>query len=466
MPQFLPLFTRNVFLDFVSLEEVERDSGILREYFERDDPQGSKELLDKQNTKWKAYLKKLAEPRHQQLFNTPETVPDEEAKIERFAEEGNQVAKELQQIEKAKSISTRVWPLESIEAKKREYWEAKDLPRTDPDFYEKHLSWIVSEALVQIYFPHNFFTSSIFKLESQYSSFPYEFPENFLGSQQLYIWYLIYIRKGPDHFLKNLEDVIIQRYRVMRIVSMNAYNLMNLFMSNGNDQNNCNRFFTRRMKSHIDEELNSWCVLVNNIGGEYEEASFKRFFMTDLFSSCSIRDPFQKSFYSEPGLIEQAIYNHVVGNYCAAVNLLFPVIEGICWDISVAEHMSSGELYTTGSDLGTRDLKKRQLIDEKGDPIPVRHGTPTLRELLEQTRLKDVFHTQFMRFLCSELFPEERNPILHGMRLDYNQPFQSARLLLVLEYLHAVIKSKKYAYPVQLDPEGYWTPEKSGTLKR
>jgi hypothetical protein len=97
-----------------------------------------------------------------------------------------------------------------------------------------------------------------------------------------------------------------------------------------------------------------------------------------------------------------------------------------------------------------------------GNPIQVHHGTPTLRELLEQTKMKDVFHVQFMKLLCSELFPEERNPILHGMRLDYNLPFQSARLLLVLEYLHAVIKNKSYRYPVQLDPTGYWTPEKSG----
>ncbi len=92
----------------------------------------------------------------------------------------------------------------------------------------------------------------------------------------------------------------------------------------------------------------------------------------------------------------------------------------------------------------------------------VRHGTPTLKELLEQTKMKTVFHTQFLELTCSELFPEERNPILHGIKLDYNSPFQSARLLLVLEYLHALIKKKGYTYPDQLDPAGYWTPEKSG----
>ena len=443
-------------------DKVDQDSETLREYFEVGDPQRSKQLLEEQNQRWKEYLDRLAEPRHKQLFDAAEPVPDEEAKIEQFALEGKQLAEELQQISNARSISTRTWPLESIEAKKKEYIEAKSIPYPDAGAHEQHLSWVVSNALAEMYFHHDFFTNMIFKLEPEYSSFPYKFPENFLGSQQLYIWYLIYIKKGPDQFFKNLEDVIIQRYRVTKIISMSAYGLLNLFMCNGNDQNNCNRFFTRRMKSNIDEELSDWCTLVNNIEEKYEEASFKQFFMTNLFSNCNIRDPFQKSFYSEPSLIEQAIYNHLIGNYCAAVNLLFPIIEGVCWDISVAEHIANGGVYTAESNLKTRDLKNRQLIDENGNPILIRHGTPTLRELLEQTKMKTVFHTQFMKFLCSELFPEERNPILHGMRLDYNLPFQSARLLLVLEYLHAIIKNKKYKYPVQLDPEGYWTPEKCG----
>jgi len=462
VPQFLPLFVKNIFLQFVPEDKVDQDSKVLKDYFEGGDPQKSRQLLEEQNRAWKEYLDKLAEPRHLQLFNTAKIVPDEKTKIEQLMQGGNKLAKELHQINNARSISTRTWPLEPIEAKKKEYAEAKSIRYPDANTLEQHLSWIISNAMTEIHFPHDFFTSMIFKLEPEYATYPYEFPENFLGSQQLYIWYLIYTKKGPAQFFNNLEDMIIQRYRVTRIISMSAYGFLNLFICNGNDQNSCNRFFTRRMKSNIDEELNGWCALVNNIEGEYEEASFEQFFMTNPFSNCNIRDPFQKSFYSEPGVIEQAIYNHLIGNYSAATNLLFPIIEGICWDISVAEHLANGGVYTTNSDLTTRDLHNRQLVDASGNTIQVHHGTPSLRELLEQTKMKDVFHVQFMKLLCSELFPEERNPILHGMRLDYNLPFQSARLLLVLEYLHAVVKSKGYRYPVQLDPEGYWTPEKSG----
>jgi len=302
----------------------------------------------------------------------------------------------------------------------------------------------------------------IFKLELEFSKFPYEFPETFLGPKQLYIWYLIYAKKGPEHFFKDVEEVIIQRYRVSRVFGINAYNLLNLFLWNGNDQNSCNRFFTRRMKNDIGQEQSDWCALVNNIGETHEELAFKDFFMANAFSSPSARNPFQQPTGSEPGLIEQAIFNHVIGNYCAAANLLFPIVEGICWDISVAEHLAKGGIYTEESNLKTRDLKSRQLIDEQGNPLSLRHGVPTLKEMMEQTRMKNVFHVQFLKFLCSELFPEERNPILHGIRLDYNLPFQSARLLLILEYLHATIKSRKYVYPIQLDQEGYWNSKKSG----
>lgn len=459
MPQFLPLFLPNPLLELVNKEQVEKDSHLLKEYFETDRVDGARQLLEKQNANWVGYLEKLAESRHEKLFGTKITIDEEETKIEELAKQGKPLAKEFKIIIEMKSAFKRKWPVLSIEKKKEEYVK---LMGKNYSSAKEQRNWIISNALAEIYFPPEFFSSKIFKLEQEYASFPFDFLEDTLGPVQLYIWYLIYVKKGPANFLSNLQDVIILRYKVKGIISMDTYGLLNWFMCNGNDQNNCNRFFTRRMKKDVDRELGDWCALVNNIGGKYEEDSFKHFFMSNPWSHCHLRDPFQEVIDSEPSLIEQAIYNHLVGNYSSSVNLLFPIIEGICWDISVAEHLKNSGIYATNSDLTTRDLKKRILLDDNGQPLAIRHGTPTLKELLEQTRMKNIFHIQFLKLVCSELYPEERNPILHGITLDYNSPFQSARLFLMLEYLHVLIKKRGYGYPDQLDPNGYWTPEKSG----
>jgi len=463
MPPFLPLFERNIFLDFIDPSKVEQDSDVIKDYFEGGCDVNAKVLLEVENQKWKFYLDNLMVIRRNQLFGTSTPIPDEDKKVDQLASEGKLLAQELKQIRNVRPISTRTlatWL--NKEARRTEYLEAKSIPYPNDEEHQQHLSWIVSNTLAELYFPEGFFTSGIFKLESGFSTFPYDFLECFLGQRQLYIWYLIYTQRGPEHFLKNLEGVIIRRYIVTRTFSMNAYSLLNVLMFNGNDQNRCNRFFTRRMEKNISVEATYWCGLTNSIGARNEEDSFKNFFMSNPSSNCNFRDPFQPARDSEPGLIEQAIFNHVVGNYCASVNLLFPLIEGVIWDISVAEHLLNGGIYTTSSNLSTRDVKSRQLLDDSGTPIPIRHGAPSLKELLENTRMKNIFHTQFLKFLCGEVFPDERNPILHGVLLDYNSPSLSSRLLLVVEYLHSIIKNKQYLYPVQLDPTGYWTPEKSG----
>ena len=442
---------------------MEKDFAIIQNYFESGDSKEVEEILVHQNDKWKKYLENLESPRHTQLFNTKNKVPNEEAIILKEVAKGNPLATELKLISDTVIIAQRKLPLPFLEKQKEKYTEWKVIPNPA---IKPQLDWVVYNALTEIYFPKKFFDSKIFTLEAGYSTFKYVFLLSLLGPVQLYIWYQIFIKKGPDQFFKNIQDVIINRYRVQKILSMSAYGLLNFFMSAGIDDYRCNRFFTRRMKNNIDQELSDYCSLVNNIGAQYEVDSFRNFFYSDPLSSCNIKDPFQKTYHSEPNLVEQAIFNHLIGNYSAAVNLLFPLIEGICWDISVAEHNVNGEIYSTDSDLTTRNLKKRRLLDETGTPIKTCYSAPALKDLMERTRMKTIFNTDFLSWICSELFPEERNPILHGVTLDYNFPFQSARLLLVLEYLFNLIKKKGYRYPDQLDPPNYWTREKSKGLKK
>jgi hypothetical protein len=465
MAPFLPLFQRNVLLDFVNQNKVKEDTESIKEYFEKNNAEGLEQLLKAVNDEWRIYLNNLASTRHKKLFHTKKSIPNEDMIVEKYAMEGVEAAKELMQIKKANRITLNTCQSEVIESARKQYIDIKALHIPSPEAREQHLLWIITNLLSDIYYPTDFFKSEIFELESDFTKFPYKFLDLVLGPQQLYIWYLLFTKKGPENFFHNLEDVIVFRYaHVSGIFKMDVYGLLNLFLFIGNDANGCNRFFTRRMNNDIATEMGDLCSLVNSSGSEFEQNMFNDYFLTSPNSRCCIKNPLEKNELGHrPGLIEQAIYNHLVGNYSAAVNLLFPVIEGIIWDISVAEHLANGGVYSPDRKLIDRNLKSRQLINENGLPIVRGFGAPTVKEMLEGTRMREVFHAQFLQLFCSELYPEDRNPILHGNELDYNTPFQSARLLLVLEYLHTVIKEHKYHYPIQLDPQGYWTAEKSGT---
>lgn len=190
------------------------------------------------------------------------------------------------------------------------------------------------------------------------------------------------------------------------------------------------------------------------------EDAYKKMFYSNPLSLCNLKNPFKEA-DNDPGLMEQAILNHLIGNYSASINLLFPLIEGIIWDISVAEHLRNHNIYTDDSDLTSRDVRKRTLLGKNGSPIAKPHGYPTFKELLESTMMGDIINADFMKMLIQEMYPSERNPILHGVGLDYNDPWQSSRMLLMLEYLLRLIETRKYLYPEQLDEQGYWTPEKN-----
>jgi len=276
----------------------------------------------------------------------------------------------------------------------------------------------------------------------------------------LYLCYLIHRKKGPETVFDNLQDFLINRYIPKPTFGVDTISLLTFFLWAGNDVNKCDKFFTRRMKENIYRESNEYQYLTNNRNSKYFEDAFKKMFYADPSSVGNIRIPFE-TVYNEPGLVEQAFLNHLIGNYAAATNLLFPLIEGIIWDISVAEHLQNGGIYTPDSDLTTRDVRKRTLLGKDGAALAKPHGYPTLRDLLESTRMGYVIHIDFLEMLIQEMYPSERNPILHGVKLDYNDPWQSSRMLLMLEYLHRLIGERKYLYPEQLDESGYWTPEKN-----
>jgi len=451
----LPLFKPHPIFDFLDPDKIDTDLEILRVYFESDEDTNTIKLLKDCEKKWGDYLDELLKVRRLKLFNSELPIPDEKIKIDEYVKFNKLLAIEMKKIYEIKDIIIRTWPISEIESEKERYTKWKNIPIME----KVGLNYILHNALFIIYYPKIFFKERIFKLEKEYENFKYDFMD-FMGSEGLYITYLIHKKEGPDEVFDNLPDFVINRYMLKPIADVDVIRLISFFLYKGNDANNYNKFFTRRMKENISRESEKYNYLINSIFREGFNDKFKHMFFSNPYSNCNIRNPFDPKSDREPGLIEQAIYNHLIGNYSAAANLLFPILEGIIWDISVAEHLQNQNIYTQNSDLTNRNIKDRTLLHKNGSPISKRHGYPTLRELLELTEMSDIINLNFFETFIQEMYPSERNPILHGLKLDYNDPWQSARLLLMLEYLHHLIKKHNYLYPEQLDEPGYWTREK------
>jgi len=455
MGYILPLYQRHPIFDFLDPNKVDSDLRVLREYFESGESSSAVQLLQEHDKKWEEYFEELLKVRRLKLFNSELPIPNEKSKIDEYARSGNEIAIEMKKILDYKTKIPRTWPIPEIEEELKRYAEWRKIPLME----EQAFDYLLYIALKAIYYPRFFFEQGIFKLEEAYKEFKYDFMD-FLGGEGLYMSYMIHKKEGPAKVFDNLQDFVINRYIPKPTIGVDTISLLTFFLSGGNDINNCNRFFTRRMKEDVSRELDEYLYLTNNRNSPQFEDAFENMFYASPSLVCKIRDPFG-NVYNEPGLIEQAFFNHLIGNYSASANLLFPLIEGIIWDISVAEHLKNGGIYTTDSDLTTRDVRKRTLLGKDGSPVAKPHGYPTLKDLLESTRMGDIINTDFFKMLIQEMYPSERNPILHGVKLDYNDPWQSSRMLLMLEYLHHLIRKQNYLYPEQLDEPGYWTPEKN-----
>jgi hypothetical protein len=455
MGYFIPLFVPHPLFRFLDQSKTKLDLDILKGYFESDDPANAIRLLEEYDVKWQSYFEELLNVRRTKLFGSKREIPDEKIKIDELSNAGNKLAVQMKKIFEVQKNIPRKWPVPEIEKERQKYKEWREKPK----MRDEALDYFLFEALKEVIFPHFFFEQEIFKLEEAYKDFKYGFID-FLGSEALFMSFLIYKREGNERVFDNMRDFIVNRYFPKQIFGVDAISLIGFFIETGNDANNCNRFFTRRMKDNIYRESMDHTYLTNNMTSPDFEYAFKTMFYADSDSLCNLKNPF-KDANNMPGLIEQAVFNHLIGNYAAATNLLFPLIEGIIWDISVSEHLRNQNIYTKDSDLTTRDVRNRTLLREDGSPVPKPHRYPTLQELLESTRMRDIINADFLKMLIQEMYPSERNPILHGVKLDYNDPWQSSRMLLMLEYLHHLIKKQKYVYPEQLDEVGYWTPEKS-----
>jgi len=456
MPKKL-YFGRSPLLDLLKADEDKESFEVIKEYFKSGKSQDIEKLINEQKRKWEIYLNKLINERKIRLFKTHETIPNEEKKIEKYAKDGDKCAQEILFLKNViKDIDHIVFPPEYLIKNKKDYEEYPNSSLKD---------WYIWRSQEEIFFPKIIFDKKIFTYEKEYVGFPLDWAEETFGSKELFIYYKIFKDK-PEVFIDNIYDVLKKRYIVKQTLSTDIYTLLFKALWEGNDKDNYNRFFTRRMKSNIYEERQDISSLGNSIGNDNEERVFEDFFLSSPRTKCNIRDPLQPIYLSRPELIEQAIYNHLIGNYSASINLLLPIIEGIIWDISVAEHKKNGGVYEDElSDLTSRDIKKRVLLNEGGKPINLRNNKidpSRIKDLIEQTKMKDIFNRKFIKMFCQELYSEERNPILHGSELDYNISILSSKLFLVLEYLLYIIKKEGYKYPTELDPPNFWGAKKSG----
>ncbi len=456
MPKILNI-GRSSLLNLLEANEDKQSFKIIKEYFEFEKSQDIEKLTNEQKRKWKSYLTELINQRKMRLFNTDKAIPNEEKKIEEYAKNRDKCAQEILFLKNViKDIDHIVFPPEYLIKNKKDYEKYSNFSLKD---------WYIWKSQEEIFFPKVIFDKKIFTYEKEYVDFPLNWAEETFGSKELFIYYKIFKDK-PEVFINNIYDVLKKRYTVKQTLSPDIYNLLRTALWIGNDGNSCNRFFTRRMKSDICEERKDLSSLENNIGTDSEERIFKNFFLSSPETKCNIKDPLQPIYLSRSGLIEQAIYNHLIGNYFASINLLLPIIEGIIWDMSVAEHKKNGGIYKDElSDLTSRNIKKRVLLNEGGKPINLRNNKidpPRIKDLIEQTKMKNIFNTKFIKMFCQELYSEERNPILHGSELDYNISILSSKLFLILEYLLHIIKKEGYKYPIELDPPDFWDAKKSG----
>lgn len=337
--------------------------------------------------------------RRKRLFNSELPIPQESTKIDEYARNGNELAIEMKKILDYKTRIPRAWPIPEIEKESKRYLEWKKTSKMP----EQAFNYLLYRALKVACYPQFFFEQRVFKLEETYKDFKYDFMD-FLGGEGLYVSYLIFKKEGSTKVFDNIRDFVINRYISKPTIGLDIISILTFFLNSGNDVNNCNRFFTRRMKENISKEFDEYLYLTNNRNSEGFTDAFDDLFYASSSTICKIRDPFIKP-YNEPGLIEQAFLNHLIGNYSASANLLFPLIEGIIWDISVAEHLKNGGIYTADSDLTTRDVRKRTLLAIDSCQIAKPHGYPTLKDLLESTRMGVIINTDFFRLLIQEMYP-------------------------------------------------------------
>lgn len=255
MGYILPLYQRHPIFNFLDPKKTASDSKMLKESFESNDVSKLIQLLKESDKKLEAYLEQLLKVRRLKLFNTEREIPDERTKIDEYARAGNETAIEIEKILDCRTKLPRTWPIPEIERQMQTYTEWKKTPKME----EQAFDYVLYNALKEIYFPQFFFEQRIFKLEEEYKGFKYDFLD-ILGSEMLYLSYLIYLKRGTEKIIDNLQDFIINRYIPKPTFGIDAISLLHLCLWGGNDVNRCNRFFTRRMKKTYTENLRSTCI--------------------------------------------------------------------------------------------------------------------------------------------------------------------------------------------------------------
>jgi hypothetical protein len=130
-------------------------------------------------------------------------------------------------------------------------------------------------------------------------------------------------------------------------------------------------------------------------------------------------------------IIEEAVENYQDERYASTINLLYPQIEFLMWIYAAyldqetdAEIMLNAD-YNHFWEFNRRDYDDLALRNINGEVME----KPHIRDLVEETALKEELTPGIVEFFVDELF-EDRNPILHGNIIDYYSELQAAKKIL------------------------------------
>lgn len=164
------------------------------------------------------------------------------------------------------------------------------------------------------------------------------------------------------------------------------------------------------------------------------EVSEKNYFKSLLEKSQEL--PF---FQKRKRFIEQIIENHQNKRYASSINLILPQIEALIWVIAAyLQKVKKVRIFRRAPiknfwDFSPVKYGHIELIGSKGNFITGKQNI-TIRNLVSKTKFNEFLHETQVKFFVNELF-EERNLILHGNIVDYDDELNSCKKIICFTHL-------------------------------
>ena len=158
---------------------------------------------------------------------------------------------------------------------------------------------------------------------------------------------------------------------------------------------------------------------------QYQKNQFDK--LNELLQSPYLLPPISHILCSKVDIIKELIECFKNKFFSATICLCLPLIEGILWDFATY----------------LQQLTKSIFLDNDYSKIKSKNGkiisNPTIGAMLNHTDLNNIFDDSFIKYFCNELY-NERNPILHGRKMESFTEVNAAKKIATLEYVLITIE--------------------------